>query len=151
MSWTSHCLGPGRPKVPSKHGGFYIRVHRSRAQHVNDPNESQSSTAQCKVNAESSHSPKVVKSSSVIDFESSDSESNSQPIIEQGHNNEQHMPHVPHPPSFPQKSLTTRRASYHFQNRSLNTAHSSSTNSAGQSNAVPPDPPTNNRYVRESA
>ena len=53
------------------------------------------------------------------------------------------MPHEPHPPSMPQKSVTTRRASYHFRNRSLSTAHSSPVNNAGQSNAVPPDPPTN--------
>ena len=84
------------------YGGFYIKVHCCRVQHVNDPNESQSSTAQCKVNAESSHSPKVVKSSPAIDFEFSNSESDPQQIDGQGHNNEQRMPHAPHPPSMPQ-------------------------------------------------
>ena len=136
-------LGQEGQQLLLKHGGFYIRVHSCRVQHVNDPNESQSSTAQCKINAESSHSPKAVKCSPATDFESSDSESDPQPIIEQGHNNEQHMPHEPHPPSVPQKSLTTRRASYHFRNCSLSTAHSSPLNNAGQSNAVPPDQPTN--------
>ena len=136
-------LGQEGQQVVLKHGGFYISVHHCRVQHVNYPNESQSSTAQCKVNAESSHSPKAVKNSPAIDFESSDSESDPQPIIKQGHNNEQRMPHVPHPLSMPQKSMTTRRASYHLRNCSLSTAHSSSVNNAGQSNAVPQDPPTN--------
>ena len=54
-------LGQEGQKVLLKHGGFYIRVHRCRFQHVNDPNESQISTSQCKVDAESSHSPKAVK------------------------------------------------------------------------------------------
>ena len=136
-------LGQEGQQVLLKHGGFYIRVHCCRVQHVNDLNESQRSTAQCKVNAESSHSPKVVKSSPAIDFEFSNSESDPQPIDEQGHNNEQSMPHVPHPPCMPQKSMTTRRGSYHLRNRSLSTAHSSPVNNAGQSNAVPQEPPTN--------